>query len=794
MGIRQKLFGLDNQTTQSSKSFEVWQEADGSIQAYQNGNALVAGEVNSTGGISLSVGGSDVSNRIINADDTPILMIGGDHPYMQWWGTDGSDGMAALYNAAGIVPYVALNTDELSTTSPGGSTDSMSWAEVRALNGVEYVAHGHRHYQDNAAPNAGIKVRYIGAAATATFQVTGGNAVGVTAGGVDDFSFSLSVAGYDTIAELVAAIDALPNWTASYAAELTGNEKSANALVGSAINVKAITGLWPFGGSISIKYTGTAHNDVCVTNDGTKLRIFGSGAYMGEAALSNNLSTIVTTLNSIPGVVAALSGSTTTDNYVNGTETGTNIAQWSGPLWLTYTATALEAGLSSAYLQRINQEKCRDVATENHVTLRDFAQSGEQFYEAQAQSGTFNTYRGNTPFLPVAHWSQAATDRFVTHCALTSSSHNTAKAVALIDALSDSKGFGLNVLIHKVLADGSSGYQFQTTDAGHYDQTEESLLSLVSAARDYIAAGLIKQCTFAELPQSLARMQPRNYLFNPRFRNSGETLSTAHVVPGWAVSLTGIGAATISDGVLSMSVTSGSTLLPLYQKCMLPPGSYELTAEVEIDGYTSGSGVFGYVGSVVGVMDGITSGATTLSEQRQKGNGTVRFAFSIAVPATKPAYVTSTAEPWNLSTNKNIQINIDAKAALDNLDCSAGASNASAVRAHEAAAAINAAIKANANYPAEYHNAAKAANGKLIISSPYIASSYGSQLTVSAATSASALSTMFGSTSTHTGFTRTQGGSWMNGAVAVGFGISLANAATVRISRPRLRRVGVPIA
>lgn len=58
MGIRQKLFGLDNQTTQSSKSFEVWQEADGSIQAYQNGNALVAGEVNSTGGIkNISSGG-----------------------------------------------------------------------------------------------------------------------------------------------------------------------------------------------------------------------------------------------------------------------------------------------------------------------------------------------------------------------------------------------------------------------------------------------------------------------------------------------------------------------------------------------------------------------------------------------------------------------------------------------------------------------------------------------------------------------------------------------------------------
>lgn len=62
MGLRQKLFGLDNQTTQSSKSFEVWQEEDGSIQAYQNGNPLVAGEVNTaTGRIKeLAAGGRDV--------------------------------------------------------------------------------------------------------------------------------------------------------------------------------------------------------------------------------------------------------------------------------------------------------------------------------------------------------------------------------------------------------------------------------------------------------------------------------------------------------------------------------------------------------------------------------------------------------------------------------------------------------------------------------------------------------------------------------------------------------------
>ena len=62
MGLRQKLFGLDNQTTQSSKSFEVWQEEDGSIQAYQNGNPLVAGEVNTATGVISYLAGNASKN------------------------------------------------------------------------------------------------------------------------------------------------------------------------------------------------------------------------------------------------------------------------------------------------------------------------------------------------------------------------------------------------------------------------------------------------------------------------------------------------------------------------------------------------------------------------------------------------------------------------------------------------------------------------------------------------------------------------------------------------------------
>lgn len=52
MGVRQKLYAVNNSTTQSDSEFAVWQEEDGSIAAYQNGNALVAAEVNpNTGGI-----------------------------------------------------------------------------------------------------------------------------------------------------------------------------------------------------------------------------------------------------------------------------------------------------------------------------------------------------------------------------------------------------------------------------------------------------------------------------------------------------------------------------------------------------------------------------------------------------------------------------------------------------------------------------------------------------------------------------------------------------------------------
>ena len=150
----------------------------------------------------------------ISIDTRPVVCIGGDHPYNQLWGRNGKDGLAQMYADHGIVPYLALNTRSLTAESVG-SQYFMGWDKVKTLADagmIEPVAHGARHYQDWECPDAGIHVKYTGPAATATMYVTSTGVVGTTAGSVEDFSFLF--ADYPQIDQLVAAIDALPNWSA----------------------------------------------------------------------------------------------------------------------------------------------------------------------------------------------------------------------------------------------------------------------------------------------------------------------------------------------------------------------------------------------------------------------------------------------------------------------------------------------------------------------------------------------------------------------------------------------------
>lgn len=132
MGVRQKLFGLDNQTTQSSNAFEVWQEADGSIQAYQNGNALVSAEVNPTGGMAFQIG----DNKLPAHTNTPVgsvleIMPVGD---VSFWNTDKTAGITVAVDNT-----VLFNGNPtLKITIPAGTSGTCKVGCATAIANVPY--------------------------------------------------------------------------------------------------------------------------------------------------------------------------------------------------------------------------------------------------------------------------------------------------------------------------------------------------------------------------------------------------------------------------------------------------------------------------------------------------------------------------------------------------------------------------------------------------------------------------------------------------------------------------------
>ena len=68
-------------------------------------------------------------------DDTPIICIGGDHPYSQWWGTNGNNGMAEAYLSRGLKPYIAINTYG---DGPGSNPElHMPWDQVKSLSAID---------------------------------------------------------------------------------------------------------------------------------------------------------------------------------------------------------------------------------------------------------------------------------------------------------------------------------------------------------------------------------------------------------------------------------------------------------------------------------------------------------------------------------------------------------------------------------------------------------------------------------------------------------------------------------
>ncbi len=89
----------------------------------------------------------------------------------------------------------------------------------------------------------GIVVQYVGAQATATVEVIENALVLCAPAGTELFRYDLTVAANDTIAEIVALVDALADWTCTKHADMAGSEGSRflKLLVATACKTSAVT-------------------------------------------------------------------------------------------------------------------------------------------------------------------------------------------------------------------------------------------------------------------------------------------------------------------------------------------------------------------------------------------------------------------------------------------------------------------------------------------------------------------------------------------------------------------------
>jgi hypothetical protein len=319
------------------------------------------------------------------------------------------------------------------------------------------------------------------------------------------------------------------------------------------------------------------------------------------------------------------------------------------------------------------------------------------------------------------------------------------RANAALDALATSPGFYSDILVHKVLYDGSTGLagmnDSTTPDTNYADMSEFAFNQMLIHAKGLIDNQQIVPMRVSDFHKVRASGYPAppNLVFNPSFKYSaGENLrvdeSAATMIngggkriPGWILSggAPGISAISISDSAFNITTTSENSILPLFQIVTLQQGvKYEFGADIE---FAPGTSPFGYARMFLQPVRGkfpynspretnpqIMTEAAVTSQCMQRH-------FELYLPSVSPlpTLIANRTEPFNLSTNKNIRLNLDGIGVTADINCAASAANPNAVTAKEVANAINAALTATANYPAEFYSAASAVNGKVVIRSPY---------------------------------------------------------------------------
>lgn len=553
----------------------------------------------------------------------------------------------------------------------------------------------------NISASSGIVIQYIQASGgtdrkTALVGISS-NTLTLTEDGVRTASFSLTNASFDTLTELVAAINALS--PANWFAKLCDNTYYDSGTFGSASASPALNN------------------------------------YCGGGELSRCLKDVAV-------------------------------------IDVTSTWVRFETGLSQYYVSDRNIQLAHDTALANGITLQAFAQSGGEFYPwLVAGHSQYNSWRGDTYSrssifpMQVRLTNLKVCNGWSPHKDINDGSGSPLSLVTLksyVDALVDSGPFMVNLLNHWVIPDNTTPYNVNPRPTGTGFGSSESIwYAFLQYVKTKVDAGQLLTCVISEIPGFVARAgEPTNLVFNPKFRNSGGSLgsqtSDATDVGGWLVRTSSTPTISVSSNKLTLTAI-GSSQTPFSQDLILVPGeTYEIGAQIEFDNTAVTNGVRfqvqprrGGLSNAARVRDLDPGASNAIVSPYVSKSGFMRFRFTWPLaPNFARAYIRSiNVQPYDLSVNKNIVVNYTNIGATADIDCSAGAVSAAAVTAKEVAAAINAAVAGTAAYAArsEYHTAARAENGRVILEAPYRANP-GSTFWVraTAGSAASALATIFG--------------------------------------------------
>lgn len=724
--------------------------------------------------------------------DRPTLLFTWDHPYSQLGGKAGYDSVDQWFRDYGLFPYcLTTNTKEGTNVSPGALTGNgnMSWAEIAALqaNGVEITNHANRHLQNMARVCTGVQINYWGPNATATAHVTDSPRTLHLVDSVDN-TFDLTNASYDTVAELVAAVNALGGggkWSMVAEDELDGTERSADMLIlaSPGVDVKAGTKYLALSGGLLIRYKGSTYKTAMVKSLlGTYIQLFGDGCLVAEyqfASASYNtltkVSTVINALESGAWECNVIDNAATYPQYCSGSEATSGNLLAGDFQDCHHRYVWLSAGLPISTLWRKMLQKAKTVAASHGVAMKNFSDvGGGAWAQVVAQISEFTNLARCSAVLSTIAPGAVPVDVAWTVPIFSYETTNAtnAQTAAVIPALESSPGFVCAMFTHMIKEDGASGRTFvpqsDAQSTSHQSETKMlGYLANVKAAVDSRSLNVMTHQGFFTARKSMPA--PRNRIFNPKWKNSGESLvgldDYGRAVPGWHFKTPNISSLTVdADGVLTLTnasyIANGKHLRTMVW--LNPGATYHVSITVETIAWTNDNGgvsialapAYGYeyLNEVSATVPGAQGVYIVSPEYAGKTLGSHRYMnaeFTTPLPKRKPAYIKGRiAGPFDLSTNKNIQINIDGIGSTGDIDCSSGASSSSAVLAWEAAAAINAKIKATAAYAgkSQYFNVASAVDGKLILQSPYESASSPNQggIIVSNGSTLNARDTLFG--------------------------------------------------